>query len=167
MELCNLRNDPTGSLRYSQEEGLSKRTIERLPHTRYKKPAASTSDTNAAQAKKGGRDALSSIISSKKKKEAADEEAGGRGRGSGAVVAGEGTGGNVPGSQTVVTAAAAVVAEGGGGDRDSTADMCAICLVEYETGDELRVMPGCGHNFHKVRSCGRACCKPVVQRGFY
>ncbi|CAM9887840.1 unnamed protein product, partial [Scytosiphon promiscuus] len=37
LELCNLRNDPTGTLRYSQEEGLSKRTIERLPHTRYKK----------------------------------------------------------------------------------------------------------------------------------
>jgi hypothetical protein len=36
-----------------------------------------------------------------------------------------------------------VVSDGG-----AEADECAICLAEFEDGQEMRVLPQCGHGFH-------------------
>ncbi|CAM9651757.1 unnamed protein product [Chrysoparadoxa australica] len=40
------------------------------------------------------------------------------------------------------------IMECGNNGADSTADTCAICLVDYCEGDGIRRMPGCGHVFH-------------------
>lgn len=37
--------------------------------------------------------------------------------------------------------------DGGGIEKFATVD-CAICLVEFGEGDEIRILPQCGHGFH-------------------
>jgi hypothetical protein len=33
-------------------------------------------------------------------------------------------------------------------EQDGEAPLCAICLVEFARGDEVRVLPQCSHGFH-------------------
>ncbi|KAK1423512.1 hypothetical protein QVD17_18815 [Tagetes erecta] len=54
------------------------------------------------------------------------------------------------------------------GGKLSSGD-CVICLVEYENGDEIRVLPECGHGFHvgcidEWLECHSSCpsCRQVV-----
>lgn len=145
MDLCLLRNDPTGRIRYSQEEGLSKRSIERLPQTRYKTPAAraqgkaSSKEKTSSSQQQGQASAarVNAEVDTLNVRPKASTEASPEAQGGEVVPA-------VPGGGEIGAGGAL------GMERDSTEDMCAICLVEYESGDELRIIPGCRHNFHKV-----------------
>ncbi|CAL5073098.1 unnamed protein product [Urochloa decumbens] len=41
------------------------------------------------------------------------------------------------------------VVTGGGGAEGEEAEECAVCLAEYEGGEEVRVLPACRHGFHR------------------
>lgn len=133
MDLCLLRNDISGRLRYSQEEGLSKQSIERLPQTKYKLPVS-----------KGSKGATAAAA---RKPQQEDAQAQQQQQGGDVLDASSGTA--LPGQEG--GSVSALDALGKVQDRDSTEDMCAICLIDYEAGDVIRIIPGCRHKFHKVR----------------
>jgi len=37
----------------------------------------------------------------------------------------------------------------GGGGEEPAGEVCAVCLAEYEGGEEVRVLPACRHGFHR------------------
>ncbi|CAM9477132.1 unnamed protein product, partial [Choristocarpus tenellus] len=132
MDLCSFRNDPDGHIGYSRSEGLPKTSIERLPQEKYKAGPKSRFGKRAATetAMTNGHACVTEASLDNRKL--------GKDCRKGIKNVGSGSGDDVGTRPTSECLAG-----------DSTADMCAICLVEYEPGDVLRVIPGCKHRFHK------------------
>ncbi|CAN1194432.1 RING-H2 finger protein ATL79 [Linum perenne] len=87
--------------------------------------------------------------------------------GGGAAAAPERNKGSAVASVAVAEVASTVVYRGGG-----CSSCCAICLAEFETGEEIEVLGNCGHGFHNqciqrwfcISSSSSGCSCPTCRR---